>query len=30
LLMLDGRELSWTDIRMQRNPACPVCAAHRD
>jgi molybdopterin/thiamine biosynthesis adenylyltransferase len=29
LLMLDGRELSWTDIRMQRNPACPVCAAYR-
>jgi hypothetical protein len=29
LLMLDGRELSWTDIRMQRNAACPVCAAHR-
>ena len=29
LLMLDGRALSWTDIRMQRNPACPVCAAHR-
>ena len=29
LLMLDGRELAWTDIRMQRNPACPVCAAHR-
>ena len=29
LLMLDGRELSWTDIRMQRNPTCPVCAAHR-
>jgi hypothetical protein len=27
--MLDGRELSWTDIRMQRNAACPVCAAHR-
>ena len=27
LLMLDGRELSWTDIRMQRNPACPVCAS---
>jgi hypothetical protein len=26
LLMLDGRELSWTDIRMQRNRACPVCA----
>jgi hypothetical protein len=30
LLMLDGRELSWTDIRMQRNPACPVCAAQRE
>ena len=29
LLMLDGRELSWTDIRMQRNPNCQVCAAHR-
>jgi len=29
LLMLDGRELSWTDIRMQRNPDCPVCSALR-
>jgi molybdopterin-synthase adenylyltransferase len=29
LLMLDGRELAWSDIRMQRNPACPVCAALR-
>ena len=29
LLMLDGRELSWTDIRMQRNPDCPVCASAR-
>ena len=29
LLMLDGRELSWTDIRMQRNPNCSVCASHR-
>jgi len=29
LLMLDGRELSWTDIRMQRNPDCQVCSAHR-
>jgi hypothetical protein len=27
--MLDGRALSWTDIRMQRNPLCPVCAAYR-
>lgn len=30
LLMLDGRELSWTDIRMQRNLACPVCANARN
>jgi molybdopterin/thiamine biosynthesis adenylyltransferase len=29
LLMLDGRELTWTDIRMQRKPDCPVCAAQR-
>ena len=29
LLMLDGRELSWTDIRMQRTPSCLVCTAHR-
>ena len=29
LLMLDGRELSWTDIRMQLNPDCPVCASAR-
>lgn len=29
LLMLDGRELSWTDIRMNRNPDCPVCASRR-
>ena len=29
LLMLDGRDLSWTDIRMGRNVQCPVCAAHR-
>lgn len=25
LLMLDGRELSWTDIRIGRNADCPVC-----
>jgi molybdopterin/thiamine biosynthesis adenylyltransferase len=29
LLMLDGRDLSWTDIRMSRNAQCPVCAALR-
>lgn len=26
LLMLDGRSMSWTDIRLPRNPQCPVCA----
>ena len=25
LLMLDGRRMEWTEIRMPRNPACPVC-----
>jgi len=29
LLMLDGREMSWTDIRMQRHAQSPVCAPHR-
>ena len=29
LLMLDGRSLSWTDIRVQRDPACPVCGTRR-
>ncbi len=29
LLMLDGRDLTWTDIRMARNAQCPVCAALR-
>lgn len=26
LLMLDGRSMEWTDIRLPRNPQCPVCA----
>ena len=30
LLMLDGREMSWTDIRMPRNHQCPVCASQRN
>ena len=30
LLMLDGREMSWTDIRMPRNRQCPVCASQRN
>ena len=30
LLMLDGRNMTWSDIRLPRNPDCPVCgAAHR-
>jgi len=29
LQMLDGRDLSWTEIRMGRDLACPVCAAVR-
>jgi molybdopterin/thiamine biosynthesis adenylyltransferase len=27
LLMLDGRAMEWTALRIGRNPACPVCAA---
>lgn len=27
LLMLDGRSMSFTEMRIQRNPACPVCGA---
>ncbi len=25
LLMLDGRDMTWSDIRLPRNPQCPVC-----
>ncbi len=25
LLMLDGRTMGWNDIRLPRNPDCPVC-----
>ena len=25
LLMLDGRDMTWSDIRLARNPDCPVC-----
>ena len=25
LLMLDGRDMRWNDIRLPRNPQCPVC-----
>jgi len=27
LLMLDGRAMEWSEIRMPRNHSCPVCAA---
>jgi molybdopterin/thiamine biosynthesis adenylyltransferase len=27
LLMLDGRNMTWNDIRLPRNPDCPVCGA---
>jgi len=29
LQMLDARRMEWTEIRLARQPACPVCAAHR-
>ncbi|MFZ2307471.1 MAG: HesA/MoeB/ThiF family protein [Rhodoferax sp.] len=25
LLMLDGRDMTWSDIRLPRNPQCPIC-----
>lgn len=27
LLMLDGRAMEWTELRLPRNAACPVCGA---
>jgi molybdopterin/thiamine biosynthesis adenylyltransferase len=30
LLMLDGRDMSWSDIRMARQADCPVCASRHD
>jgi molybdopterin/thiamine biosynthesis adenylyltransferase len=27
LLMLDGRSMSWTEMRVPRNPACTVCGS---
>lgn len=26
LLMLDGRAMAFTEVQLQRNPACPVCS----
>ena len=28
LQMLDARNMEWTEIRLPRQPACPVCAGH--
>ena len=28
LLMLDGRHMAWSEIKMPRNPACAVCSTH--
>ena len=27
LLMLDGRDMQWTEVRTQRDPDCPVCGS---
>ena len=29
LQMLDGRTMEWSEVRVPRNPTCPVCS-HRD
>ncbi len=29
LQMLDGRTMEWSEIRVARQPHCPVCAGHR-
>jgi molybdopterin/thiamine biosynthesis adenylyltransferase len=26
LLMVDGRRMDWSEVRIPRNPACPVCS----
>ena len=28
LQMLDGRGMEWSEVRLQRNPSCPVCGGH--
>ena len=30
LLMLDGRLMEWTEVRLPRNPSCPVCGHPAD
>lgn len=29
LLLLDGLSLQWTDLKLPRDPACPVCSTRR-
>jgi len=29
LLMLDGRDMAWQEVRLPRNPQCPVCGSLR-
>ena len=29
MLMLDGRSMEWSDLKLPRNPQCPVCAGRR-
>ena len=29
LQMLDGRAMEWSEVRVARNPVCPVCAGRR-
>jgi len=29
LQMIDARTLEWTEVRVARDPACPVCGAGR-
>lgn len=29
LLMLDGRDMQWTEMHTQRDPACPVCGSRQ-
>jgi molybdopterin/thiamine biosynthesis adenylyltransferase len=28
MLMLDARNMEWTEVQLPRDPNCPVCAAH--
>jgi len=27
LLMLDGRDMAWREMRVSRNASCPVCSS---